>query len=96
MRRLRFSTADVLRFALSIHVQNSDRRLEPRPQRVLVVDDYADLRTMWRLWLNMWGFQVTGAADGTAATGVAPRHCRQSGPGPTCCGAPAAAAMSRG
>ncbi len=71
MRRLRFSTADVLRFALSIHVQNSDRRLEPRPQRVLVVDDYADLRTMWRLWLNMWGFEVTEAADGRVATEVA-------------------------
>lgn len=52
-------------------MQNSDRRLEPRPQRVLVVDDYADLRTMWRFWLNMWGFEVTEASDGRVATEVA-------------------------
>jgi two-component system, cell cycle response regulator DivK len=45
-----------------------ERRLEPRPQSVLVVDDYADLRTMWRLWLNMWGFEVREAADGLIAT----------------------------
>jgi CheY-like chemotaxis protein len=49
----------------------ADRRLEPRPQRVLVVDDYADLRHMWRLWLNMWGFDVREAADGRVATEVA-------------------------
>lgn len=52
-------------------METSDRRLEPRPQRVLVVDDYADLRTMWRLWLNMWGFDVVEAADGRVATEVA-------------------------
>ena len=45
-----------------------DRRLEPRPQSVLVVDDYADLRTMWRLWLSMWGFDVREAANGWMAT----------------------------
>jgi CheY-like chemotaxis protein len=48
-----------------------DRRLEPRPQRVLVVDDYADLRHMWTLWLNMWGFDVREAADGRVATELA-------------------------
>jgi len=48
-----------------------DRRLEPRPQRVLVVDDYADLRHMWSLWLNMWGFDVREAADGRVATELA-------------------------
>jgi two-component system, sensor histidine kinase len=52
-------------------VPNCDRRLEPRPQRVLVVDDYADLRTMWRIWLSMWGFDVREAADGLVATEVA-------------------------
>jgi CheY-like chemotaxis protein len=36
-----------------------------------VVDDYADLRTMWRLWLSMWGFDVHEAADGRAATEAA-------------------------
>jgi CheY-like chemotaxis protein len=45
-----------------------ERRLEPRPQCVLVVDDYADVRTMWRLWLSMWGFDVREAANGRAAT----------------------------
>jgi CheY-like chemotaxis protein len=48
-----------------------ERRLEPRPQSVLVVDDYADLRTMWRLWLNMWGFEVREAANGSIATEAA-------------------------
>jgi CheY-like chemotaxis protein len=45
-----------------------ERRLDPRPQSVLVVDDYADLRTMWRLWLSMWGFDVREAANGRVAT----------------------------
>jgi two-component system sensor histidine kinase/response regulator len=35
------------------------------------VDDYADLRAMWRLWLNMWGFDVREAGDGRAATEAA-------------------------
>jgi CheY-like chemotaxis protein len=48
-----------------------DRRLEPRPQKVLVVDDYADLRSMWRVWLSMWGFDVREAADVRVATEVA-------------------------
>jgi CheY-like chemotaxis protein len=52
-------------------VPTVERRLEPRPQRVLVVDDYADLRTMWRLWLSMWGFDVCEAPDGRVATEVA-------------------------
>lgn len=52
-------------------MENFDRRIEPRPQRVLIVDDYEDLRTMWRLWLNMWGFDVVEAADGRVATEVA-------------------------
>src|SRR3954453_19129785 len=45
-----------------------ERRLEPRPQSVLVVDDYADLRTMWRLWLSMWGFEEREAANRRKAT----------------------------
>jgi len=49
----------------------AERRLEPRPQCVLVVDDYADLRAMWRLWLSIWGFEVCEAADGRAATEAA-------------------------
>jgi two-component system response regulator MprA len=52
-------------------VPTAERRLEPRPQCVLVVDDYADLRAMWRLWLSIWGFEVREAADGRAATEAA-------------------------
>jgi len=50
---------------------SAERRLEPRPQKVLVVDDYADLRSMWRVWLSMWGFDVREAPDGQVATEVA-------------------------
>jgi CheY-like chemotaxis protein len=49
----------------------AERRLEHRPQKVLVVDDYADLRSMWGIWLSMWGFEVREAADGKVATEVA-------------------------
>lgn len=51
-----------------------ERRGEPRPQRVLVVDDYADLRAMWRVWLSLWGFDVTEAENGRVATEEALRH----------------------
>jgi CheY-like chemotaxis protein len=51
-----------------------ERRLEPRPQRVLIVDDYADLRTMWGVWLSMWGFDVREAADGRTATEMVRDH----------------------
>jgi CheY-like chemotaxis protein len=66
--------AEVSMFAGVAGVPTVERRLEPRPQRVLVVDDYADLRTMWRLWLSMWGFDVCEAADGRVATEVALHH----------------------
>ena len=35
------------------------------------MEDYADLRTMWRLWLSMWGFEVREAANGRIATEAA-------------------------
>ena len=38
-----------------------------RPQRVLLVDDSADLREMWRLWLTSWGFTVEEAENGAEA-----------------------------
>ena len=57
-----------------LDVQTFERRLEPRPQRVLVVDDYADLRAMWRVWLGLWGFDVTEACDGRVATEEALRQ----------------------
>jgi Response regulator containing CheY-like receiver, AAA-type ATPase, and DNA-binding domains len=44
-----------------------ERRIGTRPQRVLVVDDSAEIRELWRLWLNFWGFAVQEAANGAEA-----------------------------
>ena len=44
-----------------------DRRTGARPQRVLVVDDSADIRELWRLWLTFWGFSVDEARNGYEA-----------------------------
>jgi CheY-like chemotaxis protein len=44
-----------------------ERRLSPRPQRVLVVDDSSDTRELWRLWLSFWGFSVAEAQNGYEA-----------------------------
>jgi two-component system, cell cycle response regulator DivK len=44
-----------------------ERRLLRRPQRVLVVDDDADIRHIWDLWLTFWGFRVEEAANGSDA-----------------------------
>lgn len=44
-----------------------ERRIKARPQRVLLVDDSADLREMWRLWLTLWGFAVEEAQNGAEA-----------------------------
>jgi len=44
-----------------------ERRSAFRPQRVLVVDDTADLRELWKLWLTGWGFAVDEARDGAEA-----------------------------
>lgn len=44
-----------------------DRRTAFRPQRVLLVDDSADLREMWKLWLTSWGFEVEEAQNGAEA-----------------------------
>ena len=35
-----------------------ERRHGMRPQQVLVVDDSSDIREVWRVWLNCWGFAV--------------------------------------
>lgn len=48
-----------------------ERRRIPRPQRVLVVDDSADLRDVWREWLTLWGFQVEEAENGAEAVRMA-------------------------
>jgi CheY-like chemotaxis protein len=34
---------------------------------VLVVDDSADIRELWRLWLTFWGFSVGEARNGYEA-----------------------------
>src|SRR5688572_11838266 len=41
-----------------------ERRLIPRPQTVLIVDDSPDMRELWRLWLTFWGFRVEEAENG--------------------------------
>jgi CheY-like chemotaxis protein len=49
-----------------VAVQN-ERRILPRPQRVLVVDDSPDARELWTVWLQFWGFAVEPAANGLEA-----------------------------
>jgi two-component system cell cycle response regulator DivK len=43
----------------------------PRPQRVLVVDDSADVRELWTMWLQIWGFAVEQAGNGLDAIKLA-------------------------
>jgi CheY-like chemotaxis protein len=45
----------------------SDRRVLPRPQRILVVDDSPDVRELWTMWLEFWGFAVEPANNGLDA-----------------------------
>jgi CheY-like chemotaxis protein len=45
----------------------ADRRVLPRPQRVLVVDDSTDMRELWTMWLQFWGFVVEQASNGLEA-----------------------------
>jgi CheY-like chemotaxis protein len=44
-----------------------ERRSAFRPQRVLIVDDTDDLRSLWKLWLTGWGFAVEEARNGAEA-----------------------------
>jgi len=44
-----------------------DRRALARPQRVLVVEDSADIRGLWRTWLTFSGFLVDEATNGLEA-----------------------------
>jgi CheY-like chemotaxis protein len=48
-----------------------DRRALARPQRVLVVEDSADIRGLWRTWLTFSGFLVDEAANGVEAIALA-------------------------
>jgi CheY-like chemotaxis protein len=45
----------------------TERRVLPRPQRILVVDDSSDVRELWTMWLQFWGFAVEQAANGLEA-----------------------------
>lgn len=51
----------------------TERRQIARPQRVLLVDDSADIREMWRMWLTFWGFNVEEASNGAEAVAKARR-----------------------
>ena len=42
-----------------------------RPQRVLLVDDVAELRAVWTEWLQRWGFAVSEADCGATAVAKA-------------------------
>jgi CheY-like chemotaxis protein len=44
-----------------------ERRVGPRRQLLLVADDEEDLRNMWLLWLDLWGFASIAAHDGRDA-----------------------------
>lgn len=44
-----------------------DRQRSAQLQRVLIVDDSADLRELWKLWLTYWGFAVEEARNGAEA-----------------------------
>lgn len=52
----------------------ADRRSGARPQLVLLVEDTADLREMWHVWLQHFGFDVTEARDGLEAVHKAVAH----------------------
>src|SRR6478672_12309173 len=48
-----------------------ERRVRARPQRILIVDDAAEIRELWRLWLTFWGFSVQEARNGAEAVQMA-------------------------
>ena len=47
--------------------EDMERRVLPRPQRILVVDDSRDVRQLWKVWLSFWGFDVEEAENGCEA-----------------------------
>lgn len=51
-----------------------DRRRVPRPQVVVVADDFESLRHLWQAWLNLSGFDVVEASTGAEALDLATRH----------------------
>jgi two-component system cell cycle response regulator DivK len=51
-----------------------DRRRTPRPQVVVVADDFEALRHIWRIGLNYSGFDVIEASTGAEALHLATAH----------------------
>ena len=51
-----------------------DRRRTPRPQVVVVADDFEALRHIWRIGLNCSGFDVIEARTGAEALHLATTH----------------------
>src|SRR5688500_7044899 len=54
--------------------QTSDRRRTPRPQVVVVADDFEALRHIWRIGLSYSGFDVIEASTGAEALQLAMAH----------------------
>ena len=51
-----------------------DRRRTPRPQVVVVADDFDALRHIWRIGLSYSGFDVIEASTGAEALQLATVH----------------------
>ena len=51
-----------------------DRRRTPRPQVVVVADDFDALRQLWQVWLSQWGFDVIEATTGAEALKLTAQH----------------------
>jgi CheY-like chemotaxis protein len=54
--------------------QTSDRRRTPRPQVVVVADDFEALRHIWRIGLSYSGFDVIEASTGAEALQLVMAH----------------------
>ena len=52
----------------------ADRRRTPRPQVVVVADDFEGLRQLWQVCLSESGFDVIEASTGAEALQAATRH----------------------
>jgi two-component system cell cycle response regulator DivK len=52
----------------------ADRRRTPRPQVIVVADDFDSLRHLWRIALSQLGFDVIEASTGAEAFDLTTRH----------------------
>jgi two-component system, cell cycle response regulator DivK len=58
----------------NMDTHTEDRRRTPRPQVVVVADDFEALRHIWRIGLNYSGFDVIEARTGAEALHLATAH----------------------